>query len=79
MWTMLRKYRRGLAEICVLFGVADSCDVDNQDGPQHVRSRETGTGLEHTIFGYSSAFIAFAQKKTRRVALKLLTHTSKNH
>lgn len=46
MWTMLRKYRRGLAEICVLFSMADSCDVDNQDSPQHVRSRETGTGFE---------------------------------
>lgn len=61
MWTMLRKYRRGLAEICVLFSMADSCDVDNQDSPQHVRSRETGTGFEHTIFSYSLAFIAFTR------------------
>lgn len=60
MWTMLRKSRRGLAEICVLFSMDDSCNVAHQDSP-HVRSRETETGFERTIFSYSLTFITVTQ------------------
>lgn len=40
MWAMLRKYQRGLAEICVLFSMASALTAPSGQPRQHTREKQ---------------------------------------